>query len=590
MPARPLRRAALTASLAAATVALALTPAAASLPTGTTAVPVSAGNTATGIDAILDPAGSIAGRIVAHGTGDPVTDARIQLFDADRHPVDEGDYDGYPYQVHTRADGTYRVPALNRGRYYVCVYSDVYVDTCYGNVRWPTGHGIAAPPKGAKTVSLGAGQQRTAIDVTLQAGGRIRGTVRATSGKADHPHSVVWAVNRSNGDRYQTESNDTTGRYALLGLSPSARGYAVCFDASSAVPRSSKVGYLDRCFRTTPWAAGAPVPKDVHAVKIRPGRSTTGVDVALPPGGAIAGTVRVGTKPTTSTLLVRAFSHGGAVIAETTTSPAGTGRYKLRGLPRASADRVCVQTSQGIAIGRCHGPIAVRLGHTTDHVDFALKRSVPSPAPRGTVTGTITHASGGAPVEGATVSVYDATGRRVSTGFPTSDAQGHFQATVRPGTGYRVCSGPPRIAVDAGTGPGVAPGCFGAAWNGGGAPPAAATTLTVKAGTTRSGVNIALPDAGAISGTITDGHGHGLGSAVQVYDDQGRLVRTGYPYDLTTGAYKVIGLAADATGYTVCFRGAAPDLTVADDVGYLPECFQARLWDVPVPQAEYGSD
>ena len=139
------------------------------------------------------------------------------------------------------------------------------------------------------------------------------------------------------------------------------------------------------------------------------GVTTSGIDFLLAGGGSISGAVTVSGG---STDFARAtiYNSSGASVGYYLYINSASGIYTVPGLPTGNYFAVgskfgwvdqlyngisCPATSCGVTTGT---PIAVTAGSTRTNVNFAL-------VPSGTITGTVTNASGGAVIAGVSAQV-----------------------------------------------------------------------------------------------------------------------------------------------------------------------------------------
>lgn len=192
-----------------------------------------------------------------------------------------------------------------------------------------------------------------------------------------------------------------------------------------------------------------------------------------------------------------------------------------------------------------------------------------------TISGKVTAAAGGAPVRarvyvfrGSTLKYVAAsnasTGRYVVGGLP------------RAKNAYRVCV--LGIGASGGTSTtGYQSQCYpSVTWTPASTNPKPnpdAQQVVVSKGHNATGINVALPTAGGIGGTILDPSNAPVpGVAVSLLDRD-----TNVTYAATTnsaGNYRKVGLPPAADGYTVCFSA----LPVATGTGLLSQCWQHLAW------------
>lgn len=224
------------------------------LPKGTTAVSVKVGRTTANVN--LRPVrstvvlGSIAGTITEKAGGQPLQYATVHVFTTSG--VDAG-------SETTDAAGHYKVTGLRPSStgYVVCSEPPLFSITtpmpemgwaprCFADVAW-TGGSI---PAAAKRLALAAGQNRTGVDIALQPGGGISGTVTAAG--AGTAVSSIVSVYTPDGHLVATGfSSPSDGSYAVNNLGPLSPGYVVCFDGRFT---GGNKAYLPECYDNQPWS------------------------------------------------------------------------------------------------------------------------------------------------------------------------------------------------------------------------------------------------------------------------------------------------------------------------------------------------
>lgn len=565
-------------------IVVGLAPAAtATLPAGTTPVVVTAGADQSGINADLHPAGSISGTVTA-AAGGPLTGtitAYLGSTVVSAGPISNGSYllGGLP-----PSDTGYAV-CVNGNNVVGGNSSTGYQGRCY--LTSGAFNGVA-PPANAHLIKLVDGQQQANVNITLPSGAAIIGKV-TTAGGLGIGNVSVLAKNRSSGAVFSALTSGS-GRYSVIGLTPSAKGYSVC--ANPGFVQTGSTGYRPRCYQDVAWNGGK-IPAGATPVQAVVGATTTGANIALSKGAAISGKVTDGSNGHPLGIVgVAAFSSAGAFLTSTSTNAHGT--YTLRGLAASATDRVCVfptagstpgisyrgecwknvtwkggalprgTTSVTTTIGRIHTGISFKLTKVTVHL--------------GTIDGTIT--AGVDRLQSAHVSLFSSGGALVDSA--DTDASGNYRfLSVKPSaTGYRVCvqaaddTFAPATSFPTG---GWAPRCFGnIAWDGLDVP-TAATKFPMTPGQQKHGVDIAMQAGGAISGTTLQ-----FGTAtpaphitVDVYTQSGGLLAQEFSGSVD-GTYTVNNLAPSADGYIVCFDGRTAQSDAAD---WLPQCYPDVAWD-----------
>jgi Carboxypeptidase regulatory-like domain len=423
-------------------------------------VRITAGHTAGGISAAMQPGATITGRVT--GTrGQKLTNVCVSAIS----PLYLGlPFDDLGAQAVSR-NGTYTVANLDPGQYAVAFWAGCAFAPNAGAQQW-----FKAQPtfETAGLVSAPAGVTVAGIDATLAPAGSIVGTVTDPAG---NPVGVacVTAVGGIAGPAGNNQALAFDAGYTLGGLAPGR--YTV--EASDC--------------------SGAGLESEFYhkAVVVRAGHSTGGINFALGHGGAIAGRITIrSTGAPARGVCVEAIGDGGAYTGYAATG--ADGRYRIAGL-NTSRYRVTIQTIEGCQTGTENlasrslaGTVRVTSGRTTSGVNAALGQG-------GTISGRITEAGTGA-VAGACVEVFAQHSGQVIDYGSTGGSGLYTMSGLAPGR-YRVLLGDPFCSDNA---PGL-----GEQWFDGASSSATATAVTVTAGKTRSGVDAELGLDGTITGTVT---------------------------------------------------------------------------------------
>ncbi|MCC7008870.1 MAG: carboxypeptidase regulatory-like domain-containing protein, partial [Acidobacteria bacterium] len=319
----------------------------------------------------------------------------------------------------------------------------------------------------------------TNIDFVLDPGGRIAG--RVTSGGVGIPGITVTFYDPSGEADFTSAVTDSDGNYISDG------GTAT---GSIFVRTENDLGYQDEVWNDIKclWCdatEGTPVP-------VTNGVTTGNIDFALDLGGRIAGTITDGTTGIPNVSVVVHGTDGSWIMSATTD---GSGQYLTAALPAGSyyvttwdSGRVDEIYNNVTCIGGyCNmtggTTVAVTVGNITNNVNFAL-------AAGGTITGTVTNAAGGAPLD-VFVGVFNSSGGFIGGGW--SGESGVFEIVVPAGSYY--------VAV-------TNAGYAGQVYNGVGCLASSCNVVTgtlvpVSAGGTTGNVNFALVAGGNITGTVT---------------------------------------------------------------------------------------
>ena len=289
------------------------------VPSGATAVSVSAGATS-GINAALATAGGVTGT-VDDASSHPLDGVNVEIFSPG------GSYAG---AATTGPSGTYSVPGLMTGTYDVCFLASTaseptggssttgYLDQCYNDVSW---NGTSSP-SGTTAVEVEAGSNTVGINAALATAGGISGTVDDAS---SHPlDGVAVDVYSAGGSEVGYGTTGSNGTYAVQGLTTGT--YDVCFAASTygePTGGSSATGYLDQCYKNVSWDGSTSEASGATAIEVTAGSNTSGINAALASGGAILGTVDDASSHPLSGVEVEVYSASGAEV-----------RYAEHGLER----------------------------------------------------------------------------------------------------------------------------------------------------------------------------------------------------------------------------------------------------------------
>ena len=221
-------------------------------------VVVTVPNVTTGIDAVLEQGGTLAGT-VRNGQGVGIANARVQVYDA----ADTGSTP--KATVYTMANGSYTVIGLPTGSYKIFFSADCFFSEWYSN---RTDRSLADP------VPVTSGQTNSGIDAVLEASGCISGTVRNGAGVGIQN---VWVA-----------IFDASG-YGLFGIPTNADG---TYTASGLASGNYKVRFHAPQGYLTEWYNNKAAQEAADLISVTVPDMTPGIDAVLDPGGSISGTVR----------------------------------------------------------------------------------------------------------------------------------------------------------------------------------------------------------------------------------------------------------------------------------------------------------
>jgi carboxypeptidase family protein len=347
----------------------------------------------------------------------------------------------------------------------------------------------------------------TNVDFSLTPGYRISGTITANGG-GPIQNVTVYFIDGAGQMFFSQATTNAMGQYTMDGGTANGNVYVVTFNA---------LGYFDEvynnhvCIDCDVTAIGNPV--------VVSGADVAGIDFGLDHGAQITGTVTDTTPTPVLGVHVILVNGTGDFVADAFTD--ATGHYGTPGLlsgtyyaftnndqqlvDKLYNNRLCPR-------GRCNAtqgdPITVTSPAVTSGINFSLP-------PGGTLTGTVTAASGGAPIDGLFVAIYDSGGLFL-TGANTDDNGVYFQI-LPTGTYYAAVQGATGFANQLYNGIACAGFCN----------ITSGTQIHVTAGATTANINFALTAGASITGTVLNGSNSNSpinGMPVQLFSSSGSFL------------------------------------------------------------------
>lgn len=329
---------------------------------------------------LADPGQGIISGFVYDTEGKPLPDARVHVSGID---VDHwsGCYSG--------SDGSYTVEGLPEGSYRVYAHAYGYFGEYYQDAVWET----------ATPVTVTGAQETPNIDLTLQLGGSISGYVYDSSGINPLSNASVTVFDSTTHNQVSRVYTASDGSYRVAEL-PSG-SYKV---------RSAQIGYLVEFYQEkTTLDTASPV-------EVTLGEETTDINFTLDLGGSISGYVRDSHGNPLSDVDIYVYganTHNQIRSCRT----ASDGSYKTQGLGlpsgsyHVSAYRYAYigEYYDGAATIDTATAITLTAPQTIDNINFTLELG-------GSISGTVRD-SGGNPVSGAWITVYDSSGYPVGWGY-----------------------------------------------------------------------------------------------------------------------------------------------------------------------------
>jgi hypothetical protein len=420
-------------------------------------IKLAAGATASGIDAVLQPGGTISGTVTTP-SGAPVLGACVVVS-----PVGQGFVGDevfglvFAYGIQAGVTGKYTIVGLPTDSY------AVFVDpTCGGETQSSSaavyyGGGTSYPP--TRLVSVTAGQPTADVDVTLTTGGSIAGTVDVPGGSG-----CLYLLSPSGTLRQQILLEPSPQEtYGLEGLLPGRYLMAV---SSCSVDATTAPEF----YPSSQTLAGA------RPITVRANETTTGIDFNVPKTAEITGHVTApGGRPATVCISADDESDPNAVD-DTIGISNRAGNYALSGLGTGT---------YVLAFGACgrDANAAVVLSRRVSVTDGAVVSGVDATlVTAGVVTGEV-RSRAGTPLGGVCVLAAGAPGGVGSTETETLTNGSYDLSGVSPGEVTLEFS--PTCGID-GT------------WSSSKVGP-----FKVASGKPTPGVDAKLAAGGSISGTVT---------------------------------------------------------------------------------------
>ncbi len=451
---------------------------------GATLVTFTGGQFTRGIDATMQPGGTVAG-LVTDSAGHP-----LSAICAGAAPV--GDFDdigGFPDQVQTDHAGRYRIANLIPGAYQV----SIGCLTGKFSTQW-----FPDKPDSAQARASVKPSAVTTINARLTLAGKITGTVTDRSGKAVR-NECVELTDPATGEPIDSNLGDNTaftnrhGDYRFTGITPDR--YWVQFANCEDQDRFAQQ-----------WYRGKVLERSAAPVIVRPGGTTGGINARLAPAARISGLVTSDSGKPLRFVCVIALSFAAGDFEEGQTNAAAPTRSPgspRRGTRSASSPAGIREwgprpSTSPPRPGRCARPPRSSCQAGGAISGFAYAGQPGTPAPPGTCVIAI-------PVK----LLKDPSAAFESSGLAQSNADGHYTISgLAPGA-YKVffndadCSYFLNEDEDTFNNEVASPVAFGSVWFNGQPTEGTATEVTVTAGKTKASVNAVAPDFGGITGSVT---------------------------------------------------------------------------------------
>jgi uncharacterized protein (DUF2141 family) len=388
---------------------------------------------------------------------------------------------GGAYGVLTARNGTYGFQAQAG---LTGTYPIEFTSSCLNDPGFP-GSGPWAPEwykdkfsqAGATKVTLKLRHVVRNINAVMQRNGEVAGTVTSTSGRKLGGLCVVLSTPQ--GDEAGQATTAANGRYVIVGLDPGS--YRALFTGCNG----QTPDYLST------WWPNASSRSAARPILVRLGHVTGGINGRLARLGTISGTVRFRNrhgKPLAG-ICINALSPDPANFGGfATTSRNGT--YTMSGLTPGKYAVFAFVTMCGngnYAQANYPRPIWIHYGSDVSGVNMYMQ-------PGGIISGTVTSAATGTPLQGICV----------------GDDEGNFAVTSATGT-YEIDQlSSEQTSVEFNGGCNNS-GSYAPQWYPAQDNEATAETLTVRVGRTTGGVNAAMLPGATIAGHVTGRDGKSMG-------------------------------------------------------------------------------
>jgi hypothetical protein len=432
-------------------------------------VTVTDGVTTGGIDAQLEAAGAVSGKVM-DSLLVGIENVQAIIYDLNNNWVNS---------AWTDINGDYSVQGLLAGSY------KVYFDT------WNTGNSYLCEWYNdknnfadANAVAVTAGNTTTNINAVLADGGAITGRVTDSTGTVGIANVDVQVCD--------------LGRNWLYGSSTDSDGY---FTINGVLTGSYKVEFSTDGVAgnyVSEWYNGRVSFDDADTVDVTVGSTTTGINAQLADGGSISGRVTDVSSSGIANVDINVNDMNGNGVAWGSTDSNGdytvsripAGDFKVR-FWTGNAGNYITEWYNDRGSFNDADAVTVTAGNTTTDIDAQLSEG-------GIISGRVTDSSGTAGIAGVDVRVCDLAYYWLPCGTST-DSDGYYTIQGLPGGVYKV-----EFMTN------WTPGNYVGEWYNDKNSFENADTISVIPGQTTTGIDAQLADGGAISGRVTNSSGIGI--------------------------------------------------------------------------------
>jgi hypothetical protein len=414
-------------------------------------VKVTAPDSVTGINVVMEKGAVISGTVTDGNSGAALQGVYVEAFDAVTG--------AHASSGSTDSSGAYSIGKLVTGNYTLMFNYNGYL------AQWFD----AKDTQGAATAIAVTAPNATAVaTVSLTKGGSISGTISDRVTGAGIAKVRLYAIDLSNG--YWSTSGsvvtDSNGNYTITGLASGS--YRLNIEPSS------ETGYLGK------WYGSQDLYLCAGTVSVTAPDTTSGVDAALDKGGSISGLVTDAETGSGISGVAISLWDSGNMISQSGRTTDSSGAYTISGL--LSGAYTLTFSAPGYISMTNPGTVTVSIPDVITGVNAALVRG-------GGISGRVTDSITGQGVADVSIS---AVGN--SSGSGLSDSNGDFAITG-------LSSGSYRLYFDARDNGSTS---YGTGWYSDSKQPAAIADVSVIAPAITGGIDISIPRKGAISGRVTD--------------------------------------------------------------------------------------
>jgi len=464
-------------------------------------ISVTAGETTSGIDAILTLGGAISG-LVTDVSNPPqgIANVYVSVYDLNNVQI---------RSASTNTSGNYSVQGVPAGTYKVYFgtwNAGNYVSEWYDNV---------ASFNEATSVSVTAGATTADINAQLAGGGIISGQVTNLSNPPQGIANVYVSVYDLNNVQIRSASTNTSGNYSVQGVATGS--YKIYFDTSSA-------GYY-----VGEWYNDKTSFIEATLVSVT-ASATTSVNAQLASGGIISGLVKNISDTGIFNVQVGIYDLNNIWIRSASTNTSGN--YSVQGVPAGTykvyfgtwnAGNYVSEWYDNVASFNEATSVSVTAGATTADINAQL-------AGGGIISGHVKNSSN-AGIANVNVNIYDLNYYSIRSG--QTDGSGNYSVQGVPGGNCKVSFETSQA------------GNYVSQWYNGKANSNEADQVSVTVGATTSGIDATLAPGGTISGHVKNSSNTGIANVyVNVYDLNYNYLRSGQTDG--SGNYSVQGVPAGA--------------------------------------------